>query len=507
MREVFETGPESALPKPVSLFVWLVLLGATGCFVYALCVSWHWPLVHDASIMHYVVFLMDHGMAPYREINDINMPGAFIVEWLAVHVLGPGDLAWRIFDMLTMLAAIGACCVIARSSDWRAGLLAGLLLAAAHMADGAIELGQRDWTLLVFVLAGYAFLYLALERSRPAWMGLFAFACGAAAMVKPLALPVPFVLLAVALAVLRRSGRKLWPFVAWALAGAALATAIFVAFLAGYRATASFFEMLRGLLPFYAKIGSVPYSLMATLLGRVLLTWLLIALGLSVAMGTWRRWQHFLVLLGIPFGALLYFGQHKGFNQHRLTLLAFVLLSVCLQAFLAVKRGGALRWAGIAAFALLLSYSCLHWTLNTRANTYDEGMLLGLEHDLKQQGGSALSGNVQCIEMATGCITDLYRMRLVQSTGFISDIFLLSKQPVPALDALKDRMLSQLTARPPRVIIIVASGFAGGPLHYEPLEDWPAFAQWLRQHYSLKSERRAADGSIERGSYRVYRLQ
>ena len=46
---------------------------------------------------------MHHGLAPYRDIVDINMPGAYAVDWLAVHLLVanscPQDLRFRVNGM------------------------------------------------------------------------------------------------------------------------------------------------------------------------------------------------------------------------------------------------------------------------------------------------------------------------------------------------------------------------------------------------------------------------
>ena len=70
-----------------AVLVLSVLVGAVG--------TRRWPLVGDAPLMHYVVFLMDHGKVPYRQIVDINMPGTYALEWAAIHGLGPGAAGWR----------------------------------------------------------------------------------------------------------------------------------------------------------------------------------------------------------------------------------------------------------------------------------------------------------------------------------------------------------------------------------------------------------------------------
>jgi hypothetical protein len=42
--------------------------------------NWHWPLVGDASLIHYICFLMDHGMAPYRDLGDRNMLRVYMIK-------------------------------------------------------------------------------------------------------------------------------------------------------------------------------------------------------------------------------------------------------------------------------------------------------------------------------------------------------------------------------------------------------------------------------------------
>ncbi len=64
--------------------------------------SWRWPLVGDASLIHYIGWLIGRGWAPYRQIGDMNMPGSYLIEMAAMHLFGMGDLAWRLFDFALM---------------------------------------------------------------------------------------------------------------------------------------------------------------------------------------------------------------------------------------------------------------------------------------------------------------------------------------------------------------------------------------------------------------------
>src|SRR5438270_10938287 len=67
--------------------------------------SLRWPLVGDASLMHYVVFLMTKGMKPYRDIADINLPGSYFFEALGMRAFGSGALGWRLYDLSLLVSA------------------------------------------------------------------------------------------------------------------------------------------------------------------------------------------------------------------------------------------------------------------------------------------------------------------------------------------------------------------------------------------------------------------
>ena len=56
--------------------------------------SRRWPLVGDASMIHYIVFMIEHGKAPYRDLVEMSMPGTFLIEMAAMKVFGDGATGW-----------------------------------------------------------------------------------------------------------------------------------------------------------------------------------------------------------------------------------------------------------------------------------------------------------------------------------------------------------------------------------------------------------------------------
>ena len=120
-----------------AVLLWVAIVLSIVFFLVCLFHSRHWPILHDAAIMHYVVFLMDHGMLPYKDVIDINMPGAYMAEWFAIHVFGSGPLGWRGYDAFTMLIVLVSAAVIAPRGDRAAGLFGGLGACAFHLANEA----------------------------------------------------------------------------------------------------------------------------------------------------------------------------------------------------------------------------------------------------------------------------------------------------------------------------------------------------------------------------------
>ncbi len=117
------------MPSRQNFSSWLLpsLLGVLACSVTVFVVrTWHWPLVGDAPLMHYVVFLIGRGLVPYRDIVDINMPGTYAIEGLVIHLFSGGALAWRLFDLSLCGLATAAMMVLARPlGGLRGGRLQG----------------------------------------------------------------------------------------------------------------------------------------------------------------------------------------------------------------------------------------------------------------------------------------------------------------------------------------------------------------------------------------------
>jgi dolichyl-phosphate-mannose--protein O-mannosyl transferase len=211
--------------------------------------TWRWPLVWDAQMTHYVHFLIESGYAPYRQITDINMPGSYIVDGVAMHIFGGGDLAWRIYDFTLLGVLCAAMIVIALPYDWLAGLFASVLFALIHTTEGPANLGQRDEAMTVLLMVGYAFLFEALRRQKPWMMVLFGLCLGMASSIKPTIAPVGFVLLFLLWRTLKTRGIAAGSYLWCGFAGAMVSATIVLGYLVHYQATEALFAIVGKITP------------------------------------------------------------------------------------------------------------------------------------------------------------------------------------------------------------------------------------------------------------------
>jgi hypothetical protein len=445
------------------------LFRIAACCLLAACVavfvvkSIHWRLIGDPAQIDYACFLMDHGMAPYRDLIELNMPGIYLVNWSVMHAFGSSDLAWRLFDLSLLVVAGVAMVSIARDGDsshggWFAGVLAAGLFALLHGHGGDEQMGQRDLIIAVLLLLAYAFLFLAMRRGRSWPLFLFGVCGAAASTVKP-----PAGLFAVALLValafwLRARRLPVVRGVAVSLAGMAVPLAIVLIFLVGQGALHAFVHMMRLVLPYYSQLGRKSLVGMLTISKTIPLLGLMLALGAVIA---WLRrdwsWESGLLALGILLGGLLYFLQGKGFTYHRYPLVAFLLLWVSVQFCAAARRTGGLRVAGYAGLAMGLVAAPMFTVHAVRTPEWGREYRDALTPDLQALGGKALSGKVQCFTTSGDCDMVLLRMGLVQSTGLFYDFMVFGDGNVPVIRETRPRVWESLMLNPPKVI--VANGY------------------------------------------------
>ncbi len=458
-----------------------------GCLALLLVKTLHWPLISDAVLIHYVVLLIHHGLAPYRQVVDVNMPGCYLADIAVTRLFGVGALGWRLFDYTLMAAASLAFGSILWARSRFAAVLAASLFVIMHIADGVAQAGQRDFVVAVLLLSGFALLV----RDGDLRLRLFTFGlcCGAAASIKPPA--AAFLLHSLTLISDWAAAPGLSAMVAL---GFVLPLLACCAWLIHLCILGAFLSLSRGLVVYHAGMARHTASfLLAHAIPSLLLPVAVAAAILLLRARGWRSLDQRLALIGLACGLLSYMVQGKAYPYHRYPLLTFLWVLIAMQLSQAARSKArvdqALGWIIIAWSVLWLAPASTAKAL--RYDWRDQPSLVQLQADLTQlqQPGSSLDHQIQCMDTMAGCITVLDRMQLIQSTGFLYDCYFFAPGASPVKAALQRRFLAQIERIPPRVFVITDQWCLNLPSGYAKLAQWPGFADYLDTNYTLTKQR------------------
>jgi hypothetical protein len=511
---------------------WLWLFGAVliACSLIFLVMRRHWPMVGDAALLRYAVFLIQHGWTPYRDIVDINMPGAYWATAFGMHLAGSADVSWRIFDVgLIGLTGLGYF-VIARPYSRFAALFATAMLLLAHGQDGVQQAGQRDLVIAALLVVGVAFLLEAVRRNNCSYLVPFGLAVGLSATIKPTALPLGLVLLVMAAiyrAKLQEEAReprsrvnpRIW--LNWTLIGiAAMAVplACMLLWLEHKHALDAWVAMERLVLPYYAaqERRGFGFTLSHSIspLPALVLFWLLCA---ALRGPAWPRFERLVVATAAMLSLAALLVQGKALPYQRYPMMAFLLPLIALDLTTAWCRGASgpklarcVALGGLCCGCLVLAPLALVKVhrFDARPQEFD-AMLMA---DLSRVDGD-LSGRVQCLDGIQECLPTLYSMHLLPATGMLSDQPLFDAVKRPAVEILRQRFEKEVTERPPLVFVVVSGFSLDSVKGYQKLEAWPAFERWLNANYTLSVERtpqhlvRWWGRAQEPAGYRLYVLK
>ncbi len=482
-----------------------ILCASAAFFIYK---SLHWQVMWDTSIMHYVNFLMAHGMAPYRDIIDINMPGSYFIEGWAMHIFGGGDLGWRLYEFFLSALLTASLIVIAFPYDWFAGLYAGIIFLLLHGAEGPVFAVERDEVMGTLVVLSYAFLFTALRKQKPLLMLPFGVAIGLAASIKPTVAPLGLVLLLVMFFALKKEkgnndGPKLY--LTLGLLGMLIAFLFDVEFLYRYHAFNAFFALNKRLTVYYTQIGNNTFLVVIRpMLLRKYYVPILFGIVLTVlnrAKKRWENWERLMLVLGIAFAAASYLAQHKAIPYHIYPFQMFVLLWSSLEMVKAIRIRGWLHALGLAGIALGMVSIVLPATQRIATSDPLNEPPDTLKMDLIRLGGSSLQHQVQCLAMVDACYSTLYKLQLLPNTGLIGDYMLLQPPGEPPLPYYRDIFWNDLRRNPPKVIILSDQWF-GHSNSFAKLDQWPQLAAYVNSTYTLDVTR-----TFKYSAYRIYVLK
>ena len=478
--------PAPALSRPLFLLRAALLL-SLGAFTVAFIVrSLHWPLVVDSPIMHYVVFLMRHGLRPYSDITDNNMPGAYLTESWAMSLFGPTDLAWRIYEFFLLGTIIVSMVVIARRQNWLAGVYAGGLFLLMHAVEGPDYAAEREEVMTALLLVACAALFTAVRRQRPAFLLLFGVTAALASAIKPTVAPLGLVLLVLALWKRRTGSVRPAPYLAWASAGAGLVALAIVVFLVQHHAFAGFVFTLKTVTPAYAGLNRPNYL---HLLGKIFPKSLLPLVAAALLLQNLRQWdwERTCLLLGAAFGALSYLAQGKDYPHHRYTLVAFVLLLCCLEITAALRTRGWPQTVAVAVVLFTIVFTVPHYSRLLREVVDHSDLTLALEQDLRELGGGhpqqTLQDRVQCFDLVAGCLNSLYHLGVVENSAFTGDLLLFSPTDGSLVRYYRTLFWKRATQDPASVLVVSNEWFFG-MASFGKLNTFPGFPPYLQANYT-----------------------
>jgi hypothetical protein len=471
-----------------------------------------WPLIHDAPLMHYVAWLIAQGAVPYRDVFDMNLPGVYVIHLAVLEVGGPGDLAWRLFDLGWLAATCALLAAFCRpvSGAWAAAGGAALF-ALYHLSGGAWRVGQRDFLLCLFLLAGVFGMALAIER-HGALAPLLAggLALGAAMTVKPHA---GLLWIGCILAVVGTARRQRFPVArsVCAVAGAALVIPVLLfGWLAWRGGLGPFVDILTGyVLPLYSRVGRTPPWAALRWYEYGWQLWLLFAGLAAVALLSAAR-EGFaarkrLAVMGAGYGGLHFWLQGKGWEYQLYPLALFLCALAPLAAVRAQAASRALPWAvelrrGVAlvlwvGLVVVLGVKGAH-ALDAPWIAEKAHRVAAVTSDLRRllpPRGDGPAPTVQVMDVTEGGIHALFELGLREPTRFLYDFHFFHDEGDARIQALRAEFARALEAGRPAAIVVFRDTW--NRPGYGRLSDFPEVQRLLAESYRL---------AVEGDGYRIY---
>ena len=461
------------------------LMIAVASCGFALYWAWHWPLVGDAALMRYVVLLLHAGRAPYRQIIDINLPGSYLSEALAMRVFGVGAIGLRLYDGFLCLLVV-VCSAALGEPGWRGrscGLLGGLLFVLLHLRDGVVEGGERDLLMAALVVLALTTLLRVPAKWRAAGFLVFELLIGATLTIKPTLLPLAAMPLL--LHRLRPQRLKLRAGMMAASVGALLLPGVLVLlWLHQYAAVEAFIAVLRSVDAAHSRLA---HQTLGALLGHafapvpaVFGLALLLAFGLRV-----HDVETKLLLFATACGLLSFVMQGKGFPYQRYP---FLVLGLILVARLIAQGLAGEAWVAVVACVLIVLMGAAlppMYARTIRSYTRTAPFENALGRDLVSR--KVQQGSVQCLDTVGGCINTLLDLHLVASTGYLYDCYAYQGS-ADEQKRYRGALLDAMESARPQTIVLTNQFCLEQHYSFDRVDQWPELKDFLLRNYRVDGE-------------------
>lgn len=485
---------------------WVVAAAVGGLAALGLYASRSWGIFHDAPLMFYVAQQMAEGHAPYRDILDMNMPGAYLVAWAMLSGFGLNDLAWRLLDQVVVVSIAASAFFLVRPANAILAAMAGGSIVLFHLGAGPNAVGQRDFLMILPVLLSANLLVVAIEGALGRQRSAAIFGAGALLGIAVTLKPTAILLIPAALLLLVASdGRSVETVrhIAALLLGALLTLGVVSAWLF-FQGVLDDFLMLQWLfvIPSYGPI----HMERSSYIGSVFALTALIAVPIASASRYSRRYVVMVALVG--FGLVHFHIQRKYWPYHSEPLAIFSLIATFLGLAILVAhlhQSSSLLSALLAILIVQLvmlgcaaeRFNIRQWLSGRAATGPNVGLVESLQWDI--QGFSATKQSIQPLDTTHGVIAAMLRVGISAPTRMMYAFPLYLERRTPYLEELREEFLRDMRANgyPPIVRTNQQWPYEQG---YSRLEAWPAFRDLIDEHYTLSIERVFPDDK----GYRIY---
>ena len=494
------TGEAPANGKLARVTAWS-LVGAL-CVLIALMLwrSRNWPLLQDPPLMHYIAWRIDQGEAPYRDQYDMNFAGAFALHYFVIKVLGPGDAAWRVFDLAWLAVTALLLALYCRRYGWLSAVAAGAIFVAYHLDGGPLRAGQRDYFIFTLVAASGLLAAGFCENGRGLWRLVAAGALvGAAVTLKPFA-GLFWVFLGIYAAVrARRLGRSFWAAMGAVVLGGLIPLAAMIFWIWRMGALPAFIDInLRYLLPLYGRVGRRPMMHLITRLTESRLFVAMLAIGaVPLCRRLFRRGgldpARLIAAAGVVYGVAHFVLQGKGWGYHQYPMIGFAFLLAAAadspgRRPASPNAGRSLQWGTVVALiATLISVGHGYVNYLDRVPRKKVAYMATLVADIKAR--TSPRDTVQVLDTTGGGLDALLRLGLHQPTAFIYDFHFYHHVQHPYIRGLRERFLRELRAHPPKLVILFKDVWPNTGNEADRIKRFPELEKWLDENYRVDLDR------------------
>jgi len=488
--------------KLIPVLFWCLSITLLAGTAVLTIMSLDWGMANDPPYIHYIAWLMSKGAVPYRDIFDMNFPGTFLLHLSIIKVLGTGDFAWRLFDLFWLgiinIFIIAYC----RGFGALSTLMAVSMFSGFHLVGGQFVCGQRDYILVLFIIAGIQFFASSLEKELSLYrLFLSGLLFGAGMMIKPHLGFFYIILLLVVGIYVYKSGRQwLYPVLIFFISGCVIPGIIFI-WLAANGALIHFLDnVFNYLIPFYSKIRlqpidrpslfGVPLVYEGAAVGIISLFYFIIIKHSDI--------RQKLLILGVGYGIIHFYIQSMGWYYYLYPLMFFSFLlaaSWLNYGKLKYRRG---IYTVILFFLFHLSIGlnieCIKNIITPKKYLHYTGEVHLLTDDLK--GLLAPSEKIQVLFSDVTIHKVLLRLEYPIATRFLFDFHFFYSIDQPYIQKLRTEFLNALKLQPPKLFVVLKYGW---PIFgYIRLKSFPELYAWINENYKIM---------LQRPNYRIYKLK